>query len=218
MPRLSASDRSERPAATRPPLQQRVAASILDGAARVLAERGADASMADVAAAAGVARATVYRYFPNRQALLDELAQLAVADAGARLRAARVDQLETRVALERAARALVEVGDPIVAIAREHVLPDGVQFERQLAKPLRQIFERGQKAGEIRDDVPVEWLPDLLVACVVTALRAAPSLGRDDTTALVSGLFLDGARGRPRLAAVEGDVVSRGGGAERTRT
>jgi TetR/AcrR family transcriptional regulator, mexCD-oprJ operon repressor len=32
--------------------------------------RGEQASMADVAAAAGMARATVYRYFPNMNAAL----------------------------------------------------------------------------------------------------------------------------------------------------
>jgi AcrR family transcriptional regulator len=47
--------------------------------------------MNDVADAAGVARATVYRYFPNRDALLDELARAAVADVEARLASARID-------------------------------------------------------------------------------------------------------------------------------
>jgi len=66
--------------ARRQALQQRVAAAILEGAAQIFAVQGEQASMNDVADAAGVARATVYRYFPNRDALLDELARAAVAD------------------------------------------------------------------------------------------------------------------------------------------
>src|ERR687884_1655109 len=81
------------PAPLHPPrrrqaLQERVAAAILEAAARVLATGGEQASMNDVAAAAGVARATLYRYFPSRQALLDELARVAAEEAGARLASA----------------------------------------------------------------------------------------------------------------------------------
>jgi AcrR family transcriptional regulator len=49
---------------------------ILDGAMRAIAEHGlAGLAMRDVGRAAGVARGTVYRYFSNRDALLDELAR-----------------------------------------------------------------------------------------------------------------------------------------------
>ena len=107
--------------APRQALQQRVAATILDGAARILVVEGEQASMNDVAAAAGVARATVYRYFPNRQALLEELAQAAVADADARLKSARIDEVATEDGISRAVRALVDVGDSFVLLARERV-------------------------------------------------------------------------------------------------
>src|SRR5918911_2194199 len=70
------------PSRRRQALQERVAAAILEAAARVLAAGGEQASMNDVAAAAGVARATLYRYFPSRQALLDELARVAADEAG----------------------------------------------------------------------------------------------------------------------------------------
>src|SRR3954466_6978023 len=98
-------------AVPRQALQERVAAIILEAAARVLLARGEQASMTDVANGAGVARATVYRYFPNRQSLLDELARSAVRDAGDRLAAARLDEIPVAEGIARAVRALVDVGD-----------------------------------------------------------------------------------------------------------
>jgi TetR/AcrR family transcriptional regulator, mexCD-oprJ operon repressor len=95
--------------APRPALQERVAAAILDGAARLFTVEGEQASMNDVAAAAGVARATVYRYFPNRQSLLDELARAAVSDADARLVSSRIDEVAPEEGIARAVRALVDV-------------------------------------------------------------------------------------------------------------
>lgn len=154
--------------------------------------------MSEVAAAAGVARATVYRYFPSRQTLLDELAELAVRDAGRRLSAARIDQLDTRAGVERAVRALVEVGDAIVVLARESLQPEPELFERQLAAPLRRLFERGQERGEVRTDASPAWLADALVGLVVGVLRSSASVGREDTIAAAARVFLDGARAGPR--------------------
>src|SRR5260370_38872950 len=64
----------------RPALRDHIAVAILDAAAAVLAERGEAASMADVAEAAGVGRATLYRYFPSRDALLAALVESAIAE------------------------------------------------------------------------------------------------------------------------------------------
>jgi TetR/AcrR family transcriptional repressor of mexCD-oprJ operon len=188
----------------RPALQQRVASAILEAAAHTLALRGSEASMTEVAAAAGVARATVYRYFPKRQVLLDELAEVAVADAGARLAAARLDEINAREAVARAIRALVEVGDALVVLARDRVRPDPAQFEQELAAPLRRIFERGQRNAEFRDDVPAGWLADALVGLIVGVLRSTPSLGREDTIAGLAALFLDGAGQRPSTTSMAG--------------
>ena len=188
----------------RPPLQERVAAAIVEAAAIVLAARGSQASMSEVAEAAGVARATVYRYFPSRQALLDEVARVAVGEAGARLAAARVDQqLSTREGIARAVRALVEVGDPFVVLARERVRPDPEQFERDLAAPLRDLFESGRATGQIRQDLPTEVLTRSLVGLVVSVLSSSPPLGREDTIAAITSLFADGAHRRPRIAENE---------------
>jgi AcrR family transcriptional regulator len=49
------------------PRFDRTGAAILDAAARVFSEQGTAANLADVAAAGGVSRATLYRYYPNRE-------------------------------------------------------------------------------------------------------------------------------------------------------
>ena len=179
--------------APRPALQQRIAALILEAAARTLARGGGRASMHEVAAEAGVARATLYRYFPSRQALVDEVGRLAASDAGTRLRTARLDQVPLEEGISRAVRALVEVGDLFIVLARERVRPDPDVFEVSLGAPLRGLVERGQESGSIRDDVPSAWLTESLVGLVVSVLSTTPSMGSEDTIALVTSLFLEGA-------------------------
>jgi TetR/AcrR family transcriptional repressor of mexCD-oprJ operon len=187
----------------RSPLQQRVASSILEAAATLLAARGDQASMHDVAAAAGVARATVYRYFPNRQALLDELADLAVRDAGARLAAARIHEIAPREAITRAIRALVEVGDLFVVLAREHVRPTGEHFRRAIHDPIEGLVDRARGLGALRDDLPSSWLTEALIGLVVSVLSAPSPLGREDTIAAISSMFLEGAGMTQNAGATE---------------
>jgi TetR/AcrR family transcriptional regulator, mexCD-oprJ operon repressor len=175
-------------------LHARVSAAILEAAAAVLAERGEQASMADVAAAAGMARATVYRYVPNREALLAALGRLAVEEAGERLEAGRLQDVPVPDAFERAVRALVAVGDYLVVVARDNARADPSQFEQRVASPLRGLIERAQSLGEVRDDLPASWLMESLIGIVVSGLQTRPSLGVEDTVAGITALFLDGAR------------------------
>jgi TetR/AcrR family transcriptional regulator, mexCD-oprJ operon repressor len=182
--------------APRPALQQRVAAAILDGAAELFASGGEQASMNEVAEAAGVARATVYRYFPNREALLDELAQTAVRDVDLRLASARIDAVPPEEGVARAVRALVDVGNLFVVLARERPRSGADRFEHGLVEPLRQLVERGQASGDIRDDITASRLTESLIGLIVGMLTSTPALGREDMTATITGLFLDGARAR----------------------
>ena len=182
--------------APRPALQQRVAEAILDGAARLFASEGDHASMNEVAEAAGVARATVYRYFPNREALLDELAQTAVRDVDMRLASARIDAVPPEEGVERAVRALVDVGNLFVVLARERRRFGADRFERGLVEPMRLLIERGQASGDIRDDITAARLTESLIGLIIGMLTSTPALGREDMTATIAGLFLDGVRAR----------------------
>jgi TetR/AcrR family transcriptional repressor of mexCD-oprJ operon len=174
-------------------LHARVSGAILEAAAAVLAERGEQASMAEVASAAGMARATVYRYFPNREALLAALGRVAVEEAGERLEAGRLLEVAVPEAFERAVRALVAVGDLFVVVSRESARSEAGEFERRVAAPLRGLIERAQALGEVRDDLPASWLMESLIGIVVSGLQTRPLLGAEDTVAGIASLFLDGA-------------------------
>lgn len=177
-------------------LQERVAAAIVEAAVQVLAQQGEQVSMTDVANAAGVARATVYRYFPSREALLTHVADIAVADAAERLASARIAEVPPEEGVTRAVRALADVGEPFIVLARERVRPNRRQFDDEVAAPLRQLFERGQELGAFRSDISAAWLLEAFIAVIANVLAATPKLGREDTTAAITSLVLDGARAR----------------------
>ena len=179
--------------APRPGLRERVAGAIVEAAAAVLAERG-DASMGDVAGAAGVARATLYRYFPNREALLEALGSAAIEEAGRGLAAARLDEVAIEEAFTRAVRALVVVGDYFVVLARERATVAPEEFDQRVGGVLRALIERGRSLGEIREDVPVGWLVEALIGVIVSVLGGASSAGVEDKVDAITSLFLDGAR------------------------
>lgn len=176
-------------------VHQRVSA-ILAGAVQVLATQGDQASMNDVARAAGVGRATVYRYFPNREVLLDELRRVSVGDVDARLVSARIGEVAPGEGIARAVQALVDLGDSFVLLARERQRSDPQRFERQLTEPIRQLFERGQDNGYIRDDIASARLIEALLGLIVGVMTSTPRLAKEDMTATITGLFLDGARAR----------------------
>src|SRR4051794_13460722 len=152
--------------------------------------------MSDVAAAAGVARAPVSRYFPNREALLEALGPLALQDIGDRLAAARLAEVTVGDGLERAVRALVTVGDGFVVVARDRGRPANAAFEGGIAAPGRDLPPRGQRGGEIRRAAPAVWLAEALFGLVVNVVGSGPPLGTEDTIAAITSVFLNGARAR----------------------
>jgi AcrR family transcriptional regulator len=197
---------------SRDSLQERVLSAILDAAARAIAERGEAASMNDVASAAGVARATLYRYFGSRQALEDEVVRAGVTRADDGLRAGRIGEIGVGAGVPRAVRTLLDVGHALVVIARRRAVGPLADFDMRVAGELRRLLHHGQEAGEIRDDLPAPWLAESLLALVVNAVAAPPSAGREDTVAAVSGFFLEGAGSRAiRPGADHPDPVRAGG-------
>jgi TetR/AcrR family transcriptional repressor of mexCD-oprJ operon len=177
-------------------LRERVASALLEAASATLARGGDQANMADVADAAGVARATLYRYFPSREALLEALITYSIETAGEQLEVARLDAVPVEEGFARAVRTLVVVGDYFVVLMRERARSSPAGFEQRIAMPVRALIERGQSEGELRADIQAPWLLESLLGLIVSVLLASPRLGIEDMVAAITGLFLDGARAR----------------------
>jgi TetR/AcrR family transcriptional repressor of mexCD-oprJ operon len=154
--------------------------------------------MADVAAEAGVSRATLYRYYPDREALLSALAAQALADGGARLAEAGLERVPVEEAIERIVRALVTVGDRYAVLVQEQVPFDPAEAERLLGAPMLAVFERGVESGLFRKDLSAEVLLKLFGGALHSAVKLTQrgDLGLEDASAATASLFLDGARAR----------------------
>jgi TetR/AcrR family transcriptional regulator, mexCD-oprJ operon repressor len=174
----------------------RIQTAILDAAAGVFSEEGVGANLAAVAAAAGVSRATLYRYFPNRDALLEALSLYALSQAGERLADAGLERASLEDAIERIARALVAVGDRYAVVASEQIKCDPAIPERLIGDPVRGVLERGIAHGEIRRDIPVEMLAALFGGTVMAAIKLTRhhQVGQEEASSAAAALFLNGAR------------------------
>ncbi|GAA4132131.1 helix-turn-helix domain-containing protein [Actinomadura keratinilytica] len=181
-------------------MRDHVAAGLLEVAARVLAERGDQASMIDIAAAAGVARATLYRYFPNRDALLRALTDAALAELAERIADARLDAVPVPEAVARLTRAMVGAAAKYRGLVIFNKPPDMArEADHALTAPVGELFERGAAEGTFRPELPtrtlIEVYTGLLEGSVVRVLRGR--LGVEEASAAITKIFLEGALVRP---------------------
>jgi AcrR family transcriptional regulator len=179
-------------------LRDRTSAAILEAAAVVFFRHGVGTSMDEVADAAGVGRATVYRYFPNRDALLRALATHALEDTATRLEEAEIDVVPVAEGVARAARALVAAWSQYAFLAEEAEHVEQAQVEDRIGRPLRSLFRRGIADGTLRGDWSDEEMSHFFGGLLHAAAKmtAESRVGVERAATMVSSLLLDGACAR----------------------
>jgi len=174
---------------------QRNRERILAAARELFAERGIDATLDDVAARAGVGVGTVYRRYPNKDALLDELfeeriaelvalAEASLEDADAWAALVRfLERVEELFAADRALEHLVlhtDRGPQHVTVARERLLA-----------PVGTLVERAKAEGRLRADfeaADIRIIHTMLAAVVNETHAVSPDLWRRYFAIIVDGL------------------------------
>lgn len=196
----------DRPAATTPTRRRRSdarrSAEAILGAARRLLEQKPDASMEEIASAAGLTRQTVYAHFPSRDRLVGAIIDQAGAEAVTALDAADLDALAPTDALvgflEIGWQALRRYLPLLLNSTAAHPGPSGPgDSHGSVTARLEEIVRRGQHSGEFEASLPASWLTDAILRMGHTAAEheAANRLSASQTSAVLceSALRLCGA-------------------------
>jgi AcrR family transcriptional regulator len=174
---------------------------ILDAAAEVFAERGLDVPLDDIAAAAGVGVGTVYRRFPDRDALIDALFESRIEDVVTVARQA-LDLEDPWEAFETFMRSVCRLqaedrGLKEALLSRDRGR-DRVSMARERIAPIAaQIVRRAQEAGVVRADLGMYDVPlmHFTVGSVAERTRGiAPDYWERLLTILLDGVRAEAAR------------------------
>ena len=183
---------------------------LLAAARELIAERGAGVPLEDVARRAGVGIATLYRRFPDRDALL----RAVVLDAltRTRLAAERAAELDDpfealatylRIALELRVSAVMpqvldvmDLDDPEIAAARD-------------ASVVEQLVDAAREAGDLPADIRFADVAMMLVRIARPLPGPLPMEAKDELARRHLELFIRGLRA-PATTELEGPALSLG--------
>jgi AcrR family transcriptional regulator len=139
-------------------------AAVIDAAITTLGDRP-DASMDQIARAAGVTRQTVYAHFPSRDALIDAVVEQATAEVTGLLDGLDLDQAPPAQALTRLLDAGWQVAARYPFLWLQPAVDPGKDADRHapVLDRMLDIVRRGQASGDFDASVPAHWL---LSACL----------------------------------------------------
>ncbi len=166
---------------------------LLDAAAGALA-LDPDASLAEVASLAGLARATLYRHFGSREKLLVALRDDAVSCAAMAIAGARIGEGSALEALHRVVTGIMSFGGRFRPLLME-IVGEDPEFLRQRQEaflPIVAIVRRGQDSGEINADISAQWVVAALIALLAAAVRMDSDMKEAEVVAIVFGTLAHG--------------------------
>lgn len=175
---------------------------ILAAARELFREQGTAVALDDIARRAGVGIGTLYRRFPDRDALITDVALEGFETGLAAVEAARaagggavavLDEMFRRVVEQRDRLVMPLIGGPVVRDPRVRKL------QRAILGALEEVLAEGRAEGVLRGDIT----PFDLVGAAAMTCRPMPHLPRETAGALAArhvAVYLHGLRPHGALA------------------
>jgi AcrR family transcriptional regulator len=152
---------------------------ILRAARAVFAQRGLEATLDEVAREAGLGVGTVYRRFPNREALIDALFEDGIQELVHIVEEAEAEPrawdglrhfMTSLLEMQAADRGLRDV-----MLSRRSASPEDDVLRAHLKPPLESLVRRAQREGDLREDLTATDVGVLEVAVLGAAEFTAPA-------------------------------------------
>ena len=189
----SSDARRAAPRAQRADARRNIAA-ILDAATDCLA-RDPETSVADIAAAAGVGRITLYGHFKTRAELVDAVLARTVQRADVILDATDTggDPRDALARLVASSWQIVHQFRNILLAAQRELPAERIRgVHDPILRRVQSLIGRGQRAGAFRSDLPRQWLITTAFSLMHAAAEdaAAGRVGADEAGRLITATLL----------------------------
>jgi len=160
---------------------------LLASAVELVAEHGPDVPLNDIARAAGVGNATLYRHFPDRSAVLQAIAVQVITATAQAAEAALAEESDSYAALARYFREALKIRVAWVMPAIAAVIPVGggelADATRRSMTAVARLIDNAQRDGAIRSDVT---FGDLSLLLIRLATPLPPGHDRDAQDAVAA--------------------------------
>lgn len=176
--------------------QTRTREKIINLALLILAKKP-KASLNEIAEAADVGRATLFRYFKSRKQLIHDLVEEADRKLENATRPILDQQLSARETLEQFVKVLVPLGVSFHFLNSEHLQPEdsGLEelYENQLLR-LKELSIRLKDEKIVDAQIPLAWIAAVLDNLIYTAWVTVSEgdIAPNDAPKLVLRSFLEG--------------------------
>jgi AcrR family transcriptional regulator len=194
------------------PRSEAVESSIVEGMLRLLAKGSSLASLTveAIAAEAGVGKATIYRRWPDKDALLlhlltqleSKLDPICERDTLRESLIAAVDSIRLNAVNRRSGSNLAMIGAEIRAIPDLYCRYNETVIEPR-RRALRELVRAAQLRGELRDDIDPDLLGELVVGPMLSRAVLHPDASIEDPNlaATIVDAVLEGIAIRPGVSS-----------------